>query len=282
MNTPSTLRALSTLALAATIGLCAIALAASFHPSAAHAGQPVEHPAPAPSPAPAAAATPSTSPAPVLAVSGIGEVQRKPDFAIVLVGIEVREPTAAKASERAGKSIEAVTKAISDLRLSAMTLQTSSVSLSPAYTWLRDTTGNDGDRRKLVGYDATSIIRVKVEDPRSVGRIMDAAIAAGANRIDGVTFELKAALEASNEAITLAAKAARQKADTLAAALGMSIEAVIEATTSNVEEGWRQPMSQMTSNLAAPASPAPDGLGSSIEPGMVTVKAEVSVRYRAK
>ena len=228
---------------------------------------------------PMTALEPSTAAGPVLVVSGVGEVQRAPDFAVVILGVDVREPTATLASERAGKTIEEVTKAINELGLVNCTIQTSSVSLNPSFAWLRE--GTAEQHRKALGYDATSNIRVKVQDPRTIGRIMDTAVAAGANRIHGVTFELKAALEARQEAITLAAKAAREKANTLAAALGLTVDGVIEATTSNVQDSRYQPISQV-SNLAAPGAAAPEGLGQSIEPGMVTVKAEVNVRYRAK
>ncbi len=211
---------------------------------------------------------------PVITVSGSGEVERKPDYAVVHVGIQVREKSAGAASEKVGVAMRDIGKALEALKLPNMQLQTSGVSLNPAYSW-----HNDGQeqRQTLLGYDASSTLKIRIEDPARIGAIIDTAVGAGANRIHGISFELKEALKARQEALTMAAHAAREKADTLAAALGLRITTVVTATASSDSPPW-QPM---MANRAAFAAEGAPGMGEGIEPGMVTVRAETTVTFAA-
>jgi uncharacterized protein len=201
------------------------------------------------------------------------EVERKPDYAVVVVGVQVRESSAATASESVGTKMLQVRKALDDLKFPNMQLQTSGVSLNPAYSWR-----NDGQEQQqtLLGYDASSSLRVRLEDPIKVGAVIDAAVGAGANRIHGISFELKEALKARQEALTMAAQAAREKAETLAAALGLRVKSVLTATTSSEAPPWQPMASNMARYDAAAGS-----LGQAIEPGMVTVRAEATVTFAA-
>jgi uncharacterized protein YggE len=225
-------------------------------------------------PQPDVGAKPAPS-GPTITVSGSGEVERKPDYAVVHVGIQAREKTATKASEKAGAAMKAISEALRDLRLDGMQLQTSGVSLNPAYVWRNQ---NGEQQQDLIGYDASSILRVRIDDPGKVGDVIDAAIGAGANRINSVSFELKEALKARQEALTMAAEAARDKAQTLAAALGLKITGVVTATASADNPPWQPVMANRSGFAAAEAAP---GLGEGIEPGMVTVHADATVTFAA-
>lgn len=212
------------------------------------------------------------SASPLITVSATAEVQRKPEIAVVHLGVELREATASAASEKVGAAMDKVLKAINDLKAAGVQLQTSGVSLSPAYSYQQD------NLRQLLGYDASSMLRIRVEDPKSIGRIIDAAISAGANRIDGISFEVKEALQPRQEATTLAAKAARDKADTLAAALGLKIKSVVTATTSGDSPRYWA----MTANRRMSAAAEGMGMGEGIEPGLITFTAEATVTFAAE
>jgi len=217
----------------------------------------------------------ATSARPIIHVTATGEVQRRPDYALVFVGVELREERAEAASDRAGKAIQKITAALEALKIASLQIQTSEVRLTTAYNWNQ---GNES--RTLLGYDATTTIRVRVDDPKSVGKIIDAATSAGANRIDGISFEINQALEARQEALRLAARAAKDKAATLAEALDMRLGSVIEATTSNAEPRLWMNQSQY-SNLAQAQRAPEGGFDGGIEPGFVTVRADVTVTFAA-
>jgi uncharacterized protein YggE len=221
----------------------------------------------------AGAQTATHAVAPVITVSGSGLVERKPDYAVVHVGVYARSKSASEAAANAGNLMKKVADAVRGLNLDAMQLQTSEVSLNPAYIWRQD---NAEQRQELVGYDASSTLRVRVSDPATIGKVLDAAIEAGANRIHGVSFELKDALNARQEALGLAARSARDKAEVLAEALGLRITGVVSVNAGADPAPW-QPMANRMEMAAA----APGGLGESIEPGTVSVRADATVTFSA-
>ncbi|MCE2653267.1 MAG: SIMPL domain-containing protein [Planctomycetaceae bacterium] len=256
----------ATFLVAALTGLAASALPA-------RAGSTTEAASAASMQAPAAAPL-----QPVLTISGSGRVDAKPDFAVVVLGVDIRAKTAAEAASEAAAATEKILAALRPLgsgpegmAIKGMKIQTSRVDLAPAYRYSND---NGDQRRTLLGYDATSMIRVRIADPAAIGKVMDVAVAAGANRIEGVQFELADALKARSEALTLAAQAARSKADVLAAALGLRIIGIKDATSTENDNGWR-PMSQLSNRVAAEAA----GMDGQIEPGTIAVQSSVNVTF---
>lgn len=210
-----------------------------------------------------------------LSASGTARVSRTPDFVDVVVGVVVHEPTAAAAQSGADKAMSATVTAIKALKLDGADLQTGSVELSPRY----ERTDRGFDDMKIVGYSATMTLRVRTNDLASVARIIDTALTAGSNRVDSVQFGIKEALEAREEAIRLATRAARRKAEVLADALDMRLGRVVNAgTTSNQWGGWggANRMSQM-SNVMQSGGGAPGE--DAVVPGKVEVWADTNVTY---
>jgi uncharacterized protein YggE len=215
---------------------------------------------------------------PEIVVTGTGEVQRAPDFAVVSLGVECREPTAGAAAERAGAVMERVVREVKALGIPGMLVQTTSVTLNPQYEWVQPA------GQRFVGFDAVSVVSVRVADPKAISRVIDTGIGAGANRVHGINFELKELLGARQEALTLAAKSAREKAQTLAAALGLKITGVVSASTgsSMAQPKWLGAQSANRAQMAMEGQGGAGGLGEGVEPGMVTVQAEASVVFKAE
>jgi uncharacterized protein YggE len=203
---------------------------------------------------------------------GTGSVSRPPDRAVVSLGASTQAPTSAKAQIDLNLTIDRVIKSLRALGIESLVIQTQSISLSPVHDYGR---GGDGPPR-LVGYRASNILRARVDDTSKIGPIIDAAVAAGANELHGISFELRDDGPARREALARAARDAREKAETLAEALGLSIVAVAEASvgTPQVYPVWqamdgRAPGSPM-------AAPTP------VEAGDVTVTAQATVVFIAR
>jgi uncharacterized protein YggE len=79
---------------------------------------------------------------------------------------------------------------------------------------------------QIVGYWATNSLNVTVKDVDQVGDILDAAIAAGANTIDGIRFDVNDNSALEDQALQAAVKNARAKADVVAAGLGLKVTGV--------------------------------------------------------
>jgi len=123
-----------------------------------------------------------------------------------------------------------------------------------------------------VVYRASNVITVTTSRLNDVGALIDAAIGAGANRVEGIRFELKDAEPVRIQALELAVQQARAKAQALAKAEGLSIKGVLSI---DEQAAGYYPMdysSRLVEAKVAPSTP--------IQPGDVTVMVRVGVAYQ--
>lgn len=217
----------------------------------------------------------------IISTSGTARVERSPDYVDVLVGVVTEETTAAASQMEASKVMEATLGAVKGLKLEGMQPQTGSVELTPKYP--QNYYSNSS--AKIIGYTAKIMLRVRTTEIGSVARIVDAALGAGCNRVDQVEFGIKEALAAREEAITLATKAAKRKAEVMAAALDLHLARVVEATTSSRQMGGWYGNRMSTSNVAQLANESAGGgegtEGSAVVPGKVEVWVDVNLTFTA-
>lgn len=168
-----------------------------------------------------------------IAVSGSGTVGASPDEVVLRLGVETMAETASEALAQNNEQMEDVIDALQGAGLPAEDIQTQTVRLGPRYETPPREAGAAGER-ELVGYRATNGVEARSEDLTAVGQLLDAAVQAGANRIEGLQFEvsdpapfLKRAREAAWED---AEGKAQQLADLAAAELG-EVLSINESTT---------------------------------------------------
>lgn len=216
-----------------------------------------------------------------ISTNGTARVYRTPDYLDVSIGVALSATTAGEAQKNASTAMEQSMAAIKALNLEGMELQTGDVRLEPRYD---DRPGVPYDMREIIGYVATMSVRVRTEDIKAAAKIIDAGLAAGANRVEYVNFGVHAALEAREEAIRLAAQAAKRKAGVLAESLDLRVTRVESANSNASVYGmWG---GRNYSNLLAQNSSSREGAGASEEgdpvaPGKIEIYAEVSVTYEA-
>ncbi len=213
----------------------------------------------------------------ILRVRGEATASATPDRATVSVGVVAEERTAAEAQRGVNTRIERVTRALRDLNIDHMVLQTQSVSLSPRYD--HDAARrNQGTPPRIIGYRASNTIRVRVDDVALVGRVIDAAMEGGANSISGISFQLKDDTEQRAQALADAADRAREKARVLARATGVRITGIVEIA----EEGTQAiPFQARGFGPEMMAARAMDP-GAQIEAGEIEVRASVTITYRVQ
>lgn len=219
-----------------------------------------------------------------LLATGTARVFRTPDYVDIVVGIETLDKTASGAHNAAKSVMEKVVAAIKQLKLAGEDLQTGTVELNPRYDDRPQyPSGGGPDVRVIVGYAAANTLRVRTSDVTTVARVIDAALEAGANRVDRVEFGIKEAIEAREEAITLATKAARRKAQVMAQALELKLGRVITASANTNQSGWwgANRISQM-SNFGRGESGGGGGEGESVVPGRIEIWADATVTFAGK
>jgi uncharacterized protein YggE len=200
-------------------------------------------------------------------VSGNSEAQAAPDKATLALAIETHAATAAQAAGANGAMAQKVRDALKAKLGDQGKMWTGGYSLYPDYSEPRD-----GGEAKIIGYRPQNSITVETGALDLVGPLIDAAIAAGANRVDSLDYGLRDETAARNQAIAQATGDAQSQAEALARALNVKLGPVLKATTVSQE----RPVPVMRMQAAAMAA----GAATPIEAGQVTVPASVTLTYQ--
>ena len=211
-------------------------------------------------------ATPTPAPQPpFIAASAVGEARIVPDRAMLTVAVESQAPTAAKAGTDNAARQTRVIDAVKAAGVAAAQIRTSGYNVFPEYAQ------GDGRAPRITGYRAHNSVLIEVRDIAAVGKIIDAALAAGANNIGSMSLFASNTDGARKEALQKAVAKARTEAEAVASAAGGSLGALLELSIEPY--GTPQPlMRQAVANMAmADATP--------IETGELTVNAMVRARW---
>ena len=153
-----------------------------------------------------------------VSVSGYAELSYAPDMAVAsFVALGYGE-TAAEALDECASKMDAIISAIEALGISRGDMETSGINVRPRYDW-------EQKPPRIIDYEASYTLRVKVSRIDLVGKVIDAAFSAGADGMHGLYFTLSEDKKAElySRAIQLAVENAMMKAETIASTLGLRI-----------------------------------------------------------
>jgi hypothetical protein len=163
--------------------------------------------------------------------------------------------------------MDAVVRALRSSGVPELEIETFGYSLNPEYEVSRENPGS----RTIIGYRAQNNLRVILRDLDAAGRILDQAVAAGANRISGLQFEASDTHEAQLQALAEAVRQAREQAEAIAEAMGVRLGVALE-----VNGGAATPAPRNDGRFLYAAAEA----ATPVEAGTLTVSASVSITYR--
>lgn len=198
-----------------------------------------------------------------------GVVKAAPDMATVTLGVTATAATASAASQAEAQKMAATLSALKARGIEARDIQTSGLSLNARYEFPQN------QPRKLMGYEASNRVTIVVRDIARTGAVIDAAVAAGANGIDGVSFSLANPKPLQDEARRKAVAALTDKAQLYAGATGLRIQRLVNLTEGS--EGPSQPMPMF--KAVAARSMAMDSAPTPVEGGEVEVRVTVAATY---
>ncbi len=211
-----------------------------------------------------AAAQQVSGPERSISVTGAAEVEAVPDRASVSAGVDTQAETAAEALAANATAMTAVFAALEAAGIEARDIQTSDLSLGAIWDHSRD--GSEPPR--VTGYQASNMVRVRVRDVSGLGAVIDAVTGAGANRLNGVSFELSDPATALDEAREQAVADARARAELYARAAGVALGQVISI---HETEAPVQPFFARAAAESMDATP--------IAEGSVSISAQISVVF---
>lgn len=215
---------------------------------------------------------------PVISVSGTGEVRQAPDEATVRLGVVAEADTAQEAQSEANRTAHRILEAVTALGVEREAIQTSRLVLDPVYSQPGpdERLGNRPYEPRIVGYRASNVVSVRLDDLARVGPVIDAAVGAGANEVQGVDFRLRDDAAARQRAVAEAVADARGTAQAMARALDVTLGPVLEAREGGAQVLYPQMDVRAFRQEAMAMAPAP----TPVAPGEVEVTARVEVTYR--
>ncbi len=188
----------------------------------------------------------------LISVRGVGRVRRPPDEAALSVSVERSAPTAAAAQAGASEQMRKVMAVLSGRGIDASDLSTETISLEPTYDYRES-------GARLTGYRASQALALRLRRLDELGPTIDAAVAAGASGISGVTMGIADARLAEDEARGLAVADARQRAEVLASAAGVTLGVLLEVVEGGPSRG---PLPMMAKHMEAMSADTPIAEGS--------------------
>lgn len=201
-------------------------------------------------------------------VNGVGRVKAEPDIADVNLGVTKQGEDARGAAGEAAAAMEAVIAALLELGIDEKDIQTTSLNLNPMYDW-------DDNPPNIVGWEASNLVNVTVREIDSVGAVVDAATAAGATNVNGISFRVEDPTEAEAAARSAAVADAGAKAEQLALDAGVNIIGVINIT----EVGGQQPQPLYFDGAEEAAFDMAAGAPTPVLPGEVELSISVLIQY---
>lgn len=213
---------------------------------------------------PAAASSDGT----LLSVSAEASSKRVPDIATISTGVVTRAADANAAMRQNASQMTRVMAAIKAAGIAERDIQTSGVNLNPQYTYAQN------QPPKINGYEARNTVSVKVRDIAKLGKVMDSLVAAGANDLNGPSFEVDNPDEAYDEARRSALGKAQARADMYAKALGMRVRRIVSIDESG--SSFPRPIPMMRTMAMSAAAPKAD---TEVSPGETSLSANINVVF---
>jgi uncharacterized protein len=215
-----------------------------------------------------AAAQAASDAVPTLQANGEGEVMVVPDIAIVTIGVVSRAPTAGDALAANSTDLQRVVDTVKAAGVDEKDIGTTGFSVTPVYqTVPRPPVDIPAP---IIGYTVENDVRVTIRALASSGAILDHVVQAGANRINGISFDIADRKSAENDAIKAAIADAKARAQLMADAAGVTLGRVLSVSASSNGVG---PFPAFARGALAAAPPPP------VLAGQQTVSANASISW---
>ena len=203
-------------------------------------------------------------------VSGTGTVMVEADIVKISLGVSLIGKDLAETQQQMNQTVENVCKALMAQGVVEKDISTNYFYISPQY----DYNAVRGDE-KLAGYSVNNSLSIVTESIDTVGALIDAAFAAGANSFDSIEFSAKDDTDAQNRALELAVQNAMGKAKVIAAASGKQLGEIVFIDAANAAYSYSNAGS-MTEEYAKAADTA---TGTTVRAAKLAVTANIKISY---
>ena len=217
-----------------------------------------------------------------ISVSGDGEVFAVPDTATFSVTIQERAKDVATAQTAATQKNNDVIAYLREAGVEEKDIQTVEYNVNPQYEYTNGicTAGFcQPGTQKLVGFEVTQTLSVKVKDTDMAGELLSGVGSKGASSVSGLSFTIDDQDQLEADARDEAIADAKAKADELAASLGVSIVRVV-GFSENAYQPYaygRGGVAMDTMSVKAESAPSPE-----LPVGQNKITSNVNITYEIR
>lgn len=210
-----------------------------------------------------------------ITVTGTAEVRIVPDQVKIRLAVSTFAKDLAEAKKANDDRTKAVLAVIETFKIESKHVQTGSAGITPRYQY---DSGVGFRYDNLLGYMVSKDIAITLSDVSKLEAVLSAVLEAGANGLDGVDFETTRLSEHRAEARKAALRAARLKADEMAAVLEEKVgrpRQIVEEAPGLRGGHW----ANSVSFEEAPDDGSSAGSGETFALGQITVQSRVIVVF---
>ena len=206
-----------------------------------------------------------------LSVNGTGQAFLVPDIAYIYLGVHTEKPTASDAVSENNAQTQTMIKALTDFGIASKDIRTTNFSIYPQDKYDPQTGQPTGQKTYMVD----NTVYVTVRDLGKLGDLLDTVVAAGANTVNSIQFDVADKEEALKQARADAVKDAKAQADQLAKDAGVTLG---DVQSISFYDNQPVPFAEGKGGggVAAAQASVP------IQPGQLTFTVTVSVSYAIK
>jgi uncharacterized protein len=158
----------------------------------------------------------------IISVTGTAEIKVPPDEVQMTLGVDSRDKDIVVAKATNDERIKKLMALARTAGIATKDIQTSALTMGPEYS--------DEKIPKLLGYLVSQTVMVTLTDLSKYEDLMTSFLKVGVNRVDGIDFLVADPKKYREDARLKAVRAAREKANAMAAELGQALGKPWEVT----------------------------------------------------
>lgn len=207
-----------------------------------------------------------------ITVSGDGKATAQPDTADISFSVVSQGKDPAALSDDNNKKINAAISFVKSQGIDEKDITTAGYNLNPNYTWDPKTGVSS-----ITGYTLSQTVNVKIHNFSKTAGVIAGLAPLGINQIGGVSFSIDNPEAVMQQARKDAMAKAKEKAEDIASAAGLSLGRVMSVSES---QSGGVPLPYMA--LSAGAATDQKAVPPTIEPGTQEVDISVSLTYELR
>ncbi len=211
-----------------------------------------------------------------LSVQGNGKIEVPADLFKVSVGVLTTDKKLDQAMNMNSDKMKNVEEVFGSLGLSKDEYKTSGFSVNPVFS-PRPKNVSSKWERKIISYEVSNTFEVKSTNIKLIGKLLQSAADAGANKIGDINFGLSNPNVYRGDAIKAAVNNANNDAMALANAAGLSLTKIIDISLNN----FYVPNLRM-SNASFALKDGSSFNSVPVNPGMIKLNVDVNIVYEVQ